>query len=181
MSKDVRFHHPGAHTCPQPSMRWMFDEYVSTYHSAKSSLTHGLVQRGRPNIFGGKGRILPLSIDTGPPPGPSGSMGPRDIWHCTRDHFCSRHTCRVNQQGRLRLWERRYCCWSNRLLLWLDCTWKSQCHLRWVQVRPLRVAGLPNRQCRLLGAQTPNLLPDLLVGWDDSDGHLHLLDCHAEI
>ncbi len=57
-------------------MRCQLDENVSTYHSAKSSLTHGLVQRVRINVFGGRGRIFPLQMDTGPPSGPSGSMGP---------------------------------------------------------------------------------------------------------
>ncbi len=45
---------------------------------------------------------------------------------------------------------------------------------------PLRVAGPPNQQRRLLGAQTPNLLPDLLANRDNRDGHLRLWDCHAE-
>ncbi len=61
---------------PQPSMRHMFNEEVSTYHSAKSSLTCGLVLRGCPCIFRGKGRVLPPPFSTGPLSGPSGTMGP---------------------------------------------------------------------------------------------------------
>ncbi len=76
MSKDVQSRHPGAHMCLQTSTRHMFDEEVSTYHSAKSSLTHGPVLRGRPSIFGGKGRVLPPPSGTSPPSGPSGTMGP---------------------------------------------------------------------------------------------------------
>ncbi len=80
MSKDVQSHHPGAHMRLQASMRRMFDEPVSTYDSTKSSLMHGPVVRGRPNIFGGRGRVLPSPSDSGPPLGPSATMGhPRQI------------------------------------------------------------------------------------------------------
>ncbi len=79
MSKDMQSCHPGAHTCLQASMRCMFDEQVSAYHSAKSSLMHSPVVRGRPNIFGGRGRVLPSPPDSSPPLGPSGTMGPLKI------------------------------------------------------------------------------------------------------
>ncbi len=57
----------------------MFDEEIFTYHSAKSSLTHGPVLRRRPSIFGGKDRVLPPPSSTGLPSGPSGTMGPPKI------------------------------------------------------------------------------------------------------
>ncbi len=162
-------------------MRRQFDKEVSTYHSAKSSLTHGLVQRGRPNIFRGKGRILPLLTDTGLPPGPSGSMGPpRHLTPCKGP------------------------------LLQPPCAWSQpvrQAAPPGAPVPPLEqpfaaLAGLAMRISMLppVGpspppqsgwaaqptvqaprAQTPNLLLDLLAGWDDNDGRLHLLDRHTEI
>ncbi len=76
MSKDVQSRHPRAHMRQQSSTRHQFDENVSTYHSTKSSLTHGPVQRGHTNVFGGRGRILPLQTDISLPSGPSASMGP---------------------------------------------------------------------------------------------------------
>ncbi len=79
MSEDMRYCHPGAYMHPQPSTRRMFDEEVSTYHSAKNSLTHDPVVRECPNIFGGRGRVLPPPSDSGPPLGPSGTMGPPRI------------------------------------------------------------------------------------------------------
>ncbi len=54
----------------------MFNEEISTYHSAKSSLMHSPVLRGCPNIFGGEGRVLPSPSDSGPPLSPSTAMGP---------------------------------------------------------------------------------------------------------
>ncbi len=75
-SKDMRQRqlYFGLHTCMQSSTRRQFDEDVDTYHSAKSSVTHSPVRRGRVNIFGGKGRILPLQCDV--PQLPAGSMPP---------------------------------------------------------------------------------------------------------
>ncbi len=58
-SKDMRERqpYPGAHTRVQSSHWHQFDEdELSTYHSAKESLSHGPVRRGTPNVFGGRGQ-----------------------------------------------------------------------------------------------------------------------------
>ncbi len=69
--------HPGAHTRVQSSTRRQFDENLFTYHSAKSSIMHGPVQKGHTNVFGGRGRVLPLQGDATPSPSvPSGTISP---------------------------------------------------------------------------------------------------------
>ncbi len=75
LSKDMRERqpYPGAHTRVQSSHRRQFDDELSTYHSAKSSLTHGPVRRGVPTIFGGRGRAphrdaSPQQSEEMPPP-----------------------------------------------------------------------------------------------------------------
>ncbi len=76
LSKDMRQHqpYPGPHTRMQSSHWHQFDEEVSTYHSAKSSIMHGPVWRGAPNVFGGRGRILLLQCEFSLQP--AGSMPP---------------------------------------------------------------------------------------------------------
>ncbi len=53
-SKDMRQRQPrpGPHMRMQSSHWRQFDEELSTYHSAKSSITHSPVRRGATNIFG---------------------------------------------------------------------------------------------------------------------------------
>ncbi len=156
-------------------------EEVSTCHSAKSSLTHGLVQRGCPNIFGDIGRILPISTDTSPPSGPSGSMDPpRHPPPCRGpllqlSHAQSQSARQATPLGALvPLLEQPFAALAG---LSMGILMPPLAGLS----PPLRVAGLPNRQRRLLGAQTLNLLLDLLAIWDGNDGHLHLLDRCTEI